>query len=184
MVMVHGDDKGLVFPLKAAPVQVILTPVPYKDDYTQAINQACPETAKDLRFPIEIGPKNMAKNQVRIVRRDKGAKQNILRTNLVEQIKDSLDIVRQSQLDAARRHDACVTVAKTWEEFTKALKKKKMPLTPWCNEEVKARISKGEMGACKNLCTPFYQPELLESTLYFASENLPESGLSVAEASS
>ncbi|RZC51873.1 hypothetical protein C5167_020298 [Papaver somniferum] len=194
MVMVHGDDKGLVLPPKVASVQVIVIPVPYKDADVQAICDACSETAEELNnagfraetdlrdnyspgwkysnwelkgvpLRIEIGPKDMAKNQVRVVRRDNGAKEDISRIILVDQIKDLLDNVQQSLFDAAKqKRDACVVVAKTWEEFTKALNEKRMILAPWCDEEeverdVKAR-TKGEMGACKTLCTPFDQPEL------------------------
>lgn len=93
MVMVHGDDKGLVLPPKVASVQVVVIPVPYKDVDTQAILDACTNAVKslseaglrveaDLRdnyspgwkyshwemkgvpLRIEIGPKDMANNQV------------------------------------------------------------------------------------------------------------------------
>ncbi|KAI3910335.1 hypothetical protein MKW92_033058 [Papaver armeniacum] len=130
MVMVHGDDKGLVLPPKVAPVQVIVIPVPFKDADTQAICEACFQTEKELNkagfraetdlrdnyspgwkysdwelkgvpLRIEIGPKDMAKNQVRVVRRDNGEKEDITRTNL-------------------QKRDACITVAKTWEEFKEA----------------------------------------------------------------
>ena len=91
--MVHGDDKGLVLPPKVASVQVIVVPVPYKDANTQAIFDACTATVNtlnevgiraeaDLRdnyspgwkysnwemkgvpLRIEIGPKDLANNQV------------------------------------------------------------------------------------------------------------------------
>ncbi|MCL7032002.1 hypothetical protein MKW94_002797 [Papaver nudicaule] len=203
MVMVHGDDKGLVLPPKVASVQVIVIPVPYKDANVQDICDACSETAQELKkagfraktdlrdnyspgwkyshwelkgvpLRIEIGPKDLDRNQVRVVRRDNGAKQDISRTNLADQIKDLLDNVQQSLFDAAKqKRDACIAVAKTWEEFTKALNERRMILAPWCDEEeverdVKAR-TKGEMGACKTLCTPFDQPELPEGMLCFAS---------------
>lgn len=93
MVMVHGDDKGLVLPPKVASVQVIVIPVPYKDADTQGIFDACAATVDtlsavgirakaDLRdnyspgwkysnwemkgvpLRIEIGPKDLANNQV------------------------------------------------------------------------------------------------------------------------
>nr|XP_019705136.1 proline--tRNA ligase, cytoplasmic isoform X2 [Elaeis guineensis] len=93
MVMVHGDDKGLVLPPKVASVQVIVIPVPYKDADTQAIFDACRSTVDtlckagfraevDLRdnyspgwkyshwemkgvpLRIEIGPKDLANKQV------------------------------------------------------------------------------------------------------------------------
>jgi len=93
MVMVHGDDKGLVLPPKVASVQVIVIPVPYKDANTQGIFDACSETVntlseagiraesdfrdnyspgwkyshwemKGVPLRIEIGPKDLANKQV------------------------------------------------------------------------------------------------------------------------
>ncbi|KAK9088071.1 hypothetical protein Syun_030465 [Stephania yunnanensis] len=199
MVMVHGDDKGLVLPPKVASVQVIVVPVPYKDADTQAIFDACSSTVKllnengfraeaDLRdnyspgwkyshwemkgvpLRIEIGPKDMANKQVRVVCRDNSSKVDIPTSNLVEQVKDILDNIQQRLFDAAKqKRDACIKVAKTWEEFAAALNEKKLILVPWCDEEevekdVKTR-TKGDMGAAKTLCTPFEQPELPEGIL-------------------
>ncbi|KAI3923042.1 hypothetical protein MKW92_006973 [Papaver armeniacum] len=126
---------------------------------------------KGVPLRIEIGPKDMAKNQVRVVRRDNGAKEDISRIILVDQIKDLLDNVQQSLFDAAKqKRDACVVVAKTWEEFTKALSEKRMILAPWCDEELREmlkHVPRGEMGACKTLCTPFDQPELPEGNFCY-----------------
>ncbi|KAL5721845.1 proline--tRNA ligase [Ranunculus cassubicifolius] len=203
MVMVHGDDKGLVLPPKVASVQVIVVPVPYKDADTQAILDACTKYAKELNevgiraetdlrenyspgwkyshwemkgvpMRIEIGPKDMDKKQVRIVRRDNGTKEDIPMSSLVERVTEILDNIQQSLFDVAKqKRDACVTVVKTWGEFIKALGEKKLILAPWCDEEVveedvNAR-TKGEAGAAKTLCTPFEQPELPEGTICFAS---------------
>ncbi|RZC85740.1 hypothetical protein C5167_026411 [Papaver somniferum] len=173
MVMVHGDDKGLVLPPKVASVQVIVIPVPYKDADTQAICDACSETARELNRSGFRAETDLRENYSPGWK-DNGAKQDISRTILVDQIRDLLDNVQQSLFDAAKqKRDACITVAKTLVEFTQALNEKKMILAPWCDEEeverkVKER-TKGEMGACKTLCTPFDQPELPEGTLCFAS---------------
>lgn len=96
MIMVHGDDKGLVLPPKVASLQVIVIPVPYKDANTQGIFDACASTVKSLNeagiraeadyrdnyspgwkyshwemkgvpLRIEIGPKDLANNQVCIL---------------------------------------------------------------------------------------------------------------------
>ncbi|KAM7252696.1 hypothetical protein ACFE04_008205 [Oxalis oulophora] len=203
MVMVHGDDKGLVLPPKVAAVQVIVIPVPYKDADMQGIIDACNDTADalckvgfraevDLRdnyspgwkysnwemkgvpLRIEIGPKDLANNQVRVVRRDNGAKIDISRDSLTERVTELLDDVQQSLFETAKqKRNACIQTAKSWDEFVEALGQKKMILAPWCDEEeverdVKNR-TKGEMGAAKSLCTPFDQPELPEGTLCFAS---------------
>ncbi|GAV69393.1 tRNA-synt_2b domain-containing protein/HGTP_anticodon domain-containing protein/ProRS-C_1 domain-containing protein [Cephalotus follicularis] len=203
MVMVHGDDKGLVLPPKVASVQVIVIPVPYKDANTQGIFDACTATVdilckagfraeadfrdnyspgwkyshwemKGVPLRIEIGPKDLVNDQVRAVRRDNGAKLDISRANLIEQVKEMLDSIQQSLFNAAKqKRDTCIAVAKTWDEFMVALSQKKMILAPWCDEEevekdVKAR-TKGEMGAAKSLCSPFDQPELPEGIVCFAS---------------
>ncbi|KAJ6873201.1 hypothetical protein NC651_032156 [Populus alba x Populus x berolinensis] len=178
MVMVHGDDKGLILPPKVSSVQVIVVPVPFKDANTQGIFDACAATVdtlceagiraeadyrdnyspgwkyshwemKGVPLRIEIGPKDLANNQVRAVRRDNAAKVDISCDNLVEKF------------------------AKTWDEFKEALSQRKMILAPWCDEEevekdVKDR-TRGEMGAAKSLCSPFDQPELPEGTTCFAS---------------
>ncbi|KAF5196739.1 Proline--tRNA ligase, cytoplasmic [Thalictrum thalictroides] len=129
---------------------------------------------KGVPVRIEIGPKYMANNQVRVVRRDNSSKIDVPTSNLVEQIKDILDDIQQCLFDAAKqKRDACIEVVHTWEEFTTALNEKKLILAPWCDEEeVEKKVkeqTKGEMGACKTLCTPLDQPDILEETLCFAS---------------
>ncbi|KAL7178439.1 hypothetical protein ACSBR2_031556 [Camellia fascicularis] len=204
MVMVHGDDKGLVLPPKVASIQVIVIPVPYKDVDTQKIIEFCKTTVatlseaglcveadfrdnyspgwkyshwemKGVPLRIEIGPKDLANNQVRAVRRDNSAKVDVpVNDELAERVNGMLADIQQSLFDAAKqKRDACIKVVKTWDEFVEALNQKKMILAPWCNEEeaekdVKAR-TKGEMGAAKTLCSPFDQPELHPGTLCFAS---------------
>jgi len=203
MVMVHGDNKGLVLPPKVASHQVIVIPVPYKDADTKGIFDACAAAVdtlskagirakadfrdnyspgwkyshwemKGVPLRIEIGPKDLANNQVRAVRRDNSAKIDIPSAKLVEQVQEMLDNIQQSLFDIAKQNrDACVQTVKTWDEFVEALNQRKLILAPWCDEEeverdVKAR-TKGEVGAAKSLCSPFDQPELPEGTKCFAS---------------
>ncbi|XP_047047195.1 proline--tRNA ligase, cytoplasmic-like [Lolium rigidum] len=203
MVMTHGDDKGLVLPPKVAPVQVIIIPVPFKDADTTAIKGACESAVytlnqagiradldarenyspgwkysqwemKGVPLRIEIGPKDLANKQVRIVRRDNGTKVDIPSTDLVEQVRLLLNVIQVNLFETAKqKRDACIAPISTWDEFTAALNDKKLILAPWCDEEevekdVKAR-TKGELGAAKTLCTPFDQPDLPSGTVCFAS---------------
>ncbi|XP_013652045.1 proline--tRNA ligase, cytoplasmic [Brassica napus] len=206
MIMTHGDDKGLVNPPKVAPIQVIVIPVPFKDADTKEISKACCAVKDALReaglrakedlsdnyspkwkyshwemkgvpLRIEIGPRDLAKNQVRTVRRDNGVKADVPRVGLVEYVMELLGKIQQNMFDVAKqkRDDACVVV-KTWDEFVEALGQKKLILAPWCDEEevemdVKRR-TKDEVGAAKTLCSPFDQPEIPEGTLCFASGKL------------
>ncbi|KAI5349034.1 PREDICTED: proline--tRNA ligase [Prunus dulcis] len=164
MVMVHGDDKGLVLPPKVAATQVIVVPVPYKDTNTKEMFEACLRTVDtlteagfrveaDLRdnygpgwkyshwemkgvpLRIEIGPRDLEKKQVRLARRDNSDKLDIPVSNLVEQVKDILDRIQENLFDVAKqKRDASIRVAKTWDEFMEALNQKKMILAPWCDE--------------------------------------------------
>ncbi|XWS46378.1 hypothetical protein CRYUN_Cryun14cG0060600 [Craigia yunnanensis] len=131
--------------------------------YTTSVEQPSQILVFVLKLILEITTHLV----VRAVHRDNGAKTDISRVFLVEQVKGMLDKIQQNMFDAAKqKRDACIEVVKTWEEFVTALGKKKLILAPWCDEEdvekeVKER-TKGEMGAPKSLCTPFEQPELPE----------------------
>jgi len=103
MIMVHGDDKGLVMPPKVAPVQVIIVPILFKSAEAAAIAAKAKEIAETLKtnglsvilddrseytpgwkfnqwelkgvpIRIEIGPRDLKQSQVMIVRRDTGQK--------------------------------------------------------------------------------------------------------------
>eukprot|EP00249_Psilotum_nudum_P029078 c3928_g1_i1 orf=159-1823(+) len=203
MVMIHGDDRGLVLPPRVAPVHVVVIPVPFKDIDSNLLLNACSEVAHQLRdaglrvkqdtrdnyspgwkysdwemkgvpLRLEIGPKDLQKNQVTVVRRDNFAKEAVPLLNLTTRILDLLEeIQRNLFLKAKQERDACIAKVETWDEFIQSLNDKKMVLAPWCDEVeieeiVKAR-TKGEMGAAKSLCMPFDQPDLPEGVLCFAS---------------
>jgi prolyl-tRNA synthetase len=103
MVMVHGDDKGLVIPPKVAPVQVVIVPIPFRGAEPEAIVAKAKEIAETLKaknfsvvlddreeytpgwkfnqwelkgvpIRIEIGPRDLKQGQVIMVRRDNGQK--------------------------------------------------------------------------------------------------------------
>jgi prolyl-tRNA synthetase len=105
MLIVHGDDHGIVLPPLVAPILVAIIPVPYRGK-EEPINKACKEVASklgktkcqvalDLRseltpgnkfyywelrgvpIRIEIGPRDLEKGEVTIVRRDTLKKQPI-----------------------------------------------------------------------------------------------------------
>jgi len=207
--MTHGDDKGLVFPPKVAPVQVVVIHVPIKGaaDY-QELCDACEAVEStllgagiraeaDIRdnyscgwkyadqeltgvpLRIETGPRDLANDQVRIVTRDNGAKMDVKRGDLIEQVKDLLEKIQSNLYDVAKRKvEECTQKVETWDEFVEALSQKKLILAPWCDKvevekDVKRRTRGDETGGggggAKTLCTPLEQPELGEETLCFAS---------------
>lgn len=75
--------------------------------------------------------------QVRVVRRDNGAKIDVPVNDLVEKVKELLGSIQESLFNAAKeKRDACIKVVNTWDEFIAALNDKNMILAPWCDEEV------------------------------------------------
>eukprot|EP00271_Cylindrocystis_brebissonii_P000318 TRINITY_DN10418_c0_g1_i1.p1 TRINITY_DN10418_c0_g1~~TRINITY_DN10418_c0_g1_i1.p1 ORF type:complete len:587 (+),score=173.53 TRINITY_DN10418_c0_g1_i1:153-1913(+) len=204
MVMVHSDDKGLVLPPRLAPLQAVVIPIPFKDqDIAAGVAAAkriagefraagirCKDDCRDNYSPgwkynywelkgvplrVEIGPRDMANEQVVVVRRDTGAKEMVKWAGMIERVKAILEEVQAALLaKATAERDASIARVTKWEDFIPALDAKKMVLAPWCDEveveeDVKKRSAAGEGGAAKTLCMPFDQPELPEGTLCFAS---------------
>ncbi len=98
VLITHGDDHGIVLPPEIAPTQIIVIPIPYKEK-SETVNQKALEIAQKLKeagfraeadtredltpgakyyhwelrgipIRIEIGPRDVEKNEVTIVRRD------------------------------------------------------------------------------------------------------------------
>lgn len=124
---------------------------------------------------LEVGPKDLEKNQVTCVRRDTGAKFACSLDNLEASIKETLDTIQNDMYKkACQKMDESIIRIKTWEEFVPTLNQKKLILIPWCDrmdceDDIKERSARvandGEeedekapsMGA-KSLCKPFNQP--------------------------
>ncbi|KAG6620843.1 proline-tRNA ligase [Phytophthora cinnamomi] len=165
MIMVHGDDKGLVLPPRVAPTQVVVVPIPFKnqDEVEEIFAKADEIVAKltdagvrieadkrrvytpgwkynhwelkgvPLRF--EVGPKDIAKKQVRVVRRDNGAKEDIPEAELATRIPALLEQIQQDMLDrATAQRDSHIREVTEWKDFVPALQEGCMVLTPFCNE--------------------------------------------------
>src|SRR5581483_3901764 len=98
IIMVHGDDKGLVLPPRIAPIQVVIVPI-HKDKDAQAVKEKAHEIAQELKsagirvhvddrdeytsgwkfnewelkgvpLRINIGARDIEKGQVEFARRD------------------------------------------------------------------------------------------------------------------
>lgn len=75
--------------------------------------------------------------QVRLVRRDNGAKIDVPMAGLAEKVQEILTSIQENLYNTAKeKRDACIEVVHTWDEFMTALNNKKMILAPWCDEEV------------------------------------------------
>lgn len=131
-----------------------------------------------LRF--EFGPKDLAGNQVTIVRRNDGKKYTVKLDELDTQVPKLLDQMHDDLLAKAKQEfDEHRVKVDEWKDFVPTLNKKNVILAPWCGDadceddikDSSAKKDDGEeeevdekapsMGA-KSLCIPFEQPELKE----------------------
>jgi prolyl-tRNA synthetase len=166
MIMTHGDDSGLVMPPKVAPYQVVIVPIPpRKGDINEAVLPKAREVAAMLRgaglrvhlddrdqfqpgykyadwemrgvpLRLEIGPKDIEKEQCVIVRRDTGEKHFVPLAHLQEEVRRLLDAVQQSLFEKARtRTHAAITPVADWAAFEQADKDKKLILASHCGKK-------------------------------------------------
>jgi prolyl-tRNA synthetase len=223
LIMVHGDNKGLVLPPRVAPIQVVIVPIVFKDTDTQVLHAKTREVAarlktagfrvhlddRDLYSPgwkynywevrgvplrVEVGPKDIANEQVVFARRDISGNKDKFAVPLAEleaRTRQTLDEFQQHLFNKAKRErEEHTKIARTWDEFMEALEAGNIVLTPWCDnshceEEVKAKSSacakeavkeaeeRGEesfmlTAAAKTLCKPFEHPELPSDAVCFA----------------
>ena len=149
IIMVHGDDSGLVLPPRIAPTQVMIIPINQKKEgvleKAQEIKAALSEkftvklddsnknpgwkfSEQEMRgipVRIEIGPKDIEAGQAVIVRRDNREKTVVSLDNITEAVGEILEKMQADMLAKATAHrDANTHEAHNWEEFTDILTRK------------------------------------------------------------
>ena len=130
LVGIHGDNKGLVMPPEVAPVQVVLIPIIFKgeekavldacNDLNTKLSNECIKSHVDKRditpgnkyydwelkgvpLRVEIGPKDIQKNEIVLVRRDNAEKKSITNNSAVNIIKEELNNISKSLYESAKK---------------------------------------------------------------------------------
>lgn len=191
LVMVHGDDNGLILPPRVAPCQAVVIPVittEHRDaviEKARALHAALIEAGIrarmdldeskspgwkynewDLRgvpLRIEIGPKDMAKNQVCIARRDVAdrakKKQFIPQDAMIEAVRRLLMEIQTDMFARAKEfRDRSTRLVSSYDQFRQILEAERgFVAGPWAgNSDDEARI-KNETKATLR-CIPLEQP--------------------------
>jgi len=177
MIMTHGDDKGLVLPPKVAPIQVVIIPIYYsKEDKENVLQKACQIkdslSNNDIRIHlddreqltpgfkfndwemrgipirIEIGPKDIAKNQIVLARRHNQTKISLDIDGLTEKTLSELKNIQKEMFDAAKKIlDERVVRVSEYQQFKKELENGKMIDCSWCGNQTCEDKIKEETGA-------------------------------------
>ena len=119
---------------------------------------------KGVPIRLEIGPKDIEKNQVVRARRDTGEKEIVSIDNLQTRVTQLLDEIQQNLLQrATERRDSKTYVAKTMEEFERQINE-----TPgfikamWCGDQACEDAIKEKTGATSR-CIPFEQEHISDT---------------------
>ncbi|MGL5259944.1 MAG: proline--tRNA ligase [Lachnospiraceae bacterium] len=194
MIMVHGDDSGLVMPPKVAPTQVMIIPIMQKkegvlekaEELKQKISsyegkairvkmdqsdkspgwKFSEQEMRGIPLRVEIGPKDIEANKCMICRRDTGEKLECSLDVLEETISSLLDTIQVEMLEKARKHrDSNTFVAKDMFELGRILED-----TPgfvkgmWCGNKECEDKIKEEFSATSR-CMPFEQDSISDTCI-------------------
>ena len=185
LIMVHGDDSGLVLTPKVAPVQVMIVPIMQKkegvldkaeelrkslaDKYRVKVDASdknpgfkfAEQEMRGIPLRVEVGPKDIEAGQAVVVRRDTREKVTVLFEELDAKIGEMLDAMQKDMFERAKAHrDSHTYTATSWEEFTDTLEHKPGFIKAmWCGDEACETAIKDETGATTR-CMPFEQETL------------------------
>lgn len=187
IIMVHGDDSGLVLPPRIAPVQVMVIPVQQRKegvlerafalkeqlsaDYSVKVDDSdkspgwkfSEQEMRGIPLRVEIGPKDIEKNQAVIVRRDTREKIFVSLDDIQAKIGEVLEQMQADMLARAKSHlESNISTARTYEEFQDITANKtgfiKMM---WCGDEA-CELKIKEDTTATSRCMPFEQEKITD----------------------
>lgn len=184
IIMVHGDNSGLVLPPRVAPTQVVIVPIQQRkegvmdkanelkdrlsnfrvkvDDTDKSPGWKFAEAEmRGIPVRVEIGPKDIEAGKCMLARRDTGEKIECALDEVEAKVGELLETIQKDMLERARAHrEAHTYIAKNMEEMGAILTN-----TPgfvkamWCGcQECEDKIK--EQFAATSRCMPFEQEEL------------------------
>ncbi|MBI2755563.1 MAG: proline--tRNA ligase [Chloroflexi bacterium] len=172
MLMAHGDDQGLILPPRIAPIQVIIVPIPAKSEEDQTrVETAVAALLRELDgggvraeadrsdkrpgwkfnewemkgvpLRIEVGPRDLANDQVTLVRRESRAKEQVSLDGAPRRAADLLVEIQAALLERARTfREAHTATVDDYEGFQASMAERRGFLRAyWCGSaECEARI--------------------------------------------
>ncbi len=149
VIMVHGDDEGLVLPPYVAPTQIVIIPIQsQRPEVMAAANQMYADLKaagyrvklddsnrtpgwkfaeyemKGVPVRIEIGPRDLANGQVTITQRHDRSKQTVALDSVVQSMPEVLKAMHNALYEKAFAHVTANTfVAQTYDDFKVQIEK-------------------------------------------------------------
>jgi prolyl-tRNA synthetase len=194
IIMVHGDDKGLILPPKISPTQVIIVPI-YKDDSKTVVKQKAYELEQKLKdskiraqtddrdeytsgwkfndwemkgvpLRVNVGLRDIKENQVEFIRRDTKERFYVTEKELVNQTLSTLEKIQSNMFDRAKIHlQENTRSAATLEELLSVLDKSGgFVACSWCGKRECEELVKEKTTADIRI-VPFYPKNNISSCI-------------------
>ena len=182
LVMIHGDDKGLVLPPNVAYNKVVIVPILFEKDKNIVLKKAKELSNKlkifnpilddrdtysagwkfnewDLKgipIRIEIGPKEIKEKQVVLVRRDNNKKEFVKLSKISIKIKELLKEIQEDMYNKAKKHlDSSIEYVNNFKSLKQAIENKKIAAALYCGNSVCEDNIKNKLNGVKAICIPF-----------------------------
>ncbi len=189
IIMVHGDDSGLVLPPKIAPIQVMVIPIQQRkegilekaselkerlvaagirtklDDSDKSPGWKFSEQEmRGIPIRIEIGPKDIEAGQCVLVRRDTREKTVVALEQLEVKAQELLESIQADMFARAKAHrDAHIYDAHNFQEFEEIITNRPGFIRGmWCGEQACEDKFKEDFAATSR-CMPFTDQEEISS---------------------
>ncbi len=186
IIMTHGDNKGMVMPPRIAKDKIVIVPILFDKTKKEVLKKA-DELEKKLSeygvivddregyspgwkynewemkgvpLRLEVGPKDIEKKHVVVVRRDNGKKEFVKEADLIKRIPKIIDEMHGDMFAKAKKHlDESIVEVKSWEEFEKVVKENKIAKAPFCGEGECEDWIKDKSGGITSRCVAEGKPK-------------------------
>ena len=190
IIMVHGDNSGLVLPPRIAPVQVDIIPIQQKkagilekaaeveatlkaaglrgktDDTDRSPGWKFSEQEmRGIPVRVELGPKDIEAGKCVLVRRDTREKTECAIEDVAQTVKELLETIQREMFERAKAHrDSHISDAHDYAEFKRAVENKPGFIRGmWCGDQACEDKIKEETTATSR-CMPFEDQEHIADT--------------------
>ncbi|MEC1375142.1 proline--tRNA ligase [Heyndrickxia oleronia] len=195
LIMVHGDNRGLVVPPKIAPKQLMIVPIAqHKEgvlDKAYELRDQLKKVArvdidasdkmpgwkfneyemKGIPLRLEVGPKDIEKGQVVLARRDTGEKIFVAMEDLEAKVVELLEDIQNNLFEKAKAHrEEKTNIALNMDEFKKALVENPGFIKAmWCGDVACENFIKDETSATSR-CIPFEEEKISDTCVCCGGE--------------
>lgn len=178
LIMVHGDDRGLVLPPSIAPVQVRIIPIVKDEKILEACDRVCAylknanvaaeiddsdksagqkfaeSEVQGIPIRLEIGKRDLENQSITVALRDNDEKKTLLFTSeIADAINIELEKIQQRMFSKAKNRMAELTFSAVAmdEMFSQIDKQPGLIEADWCGTEACEKVLK-EKKAIKSRC--------------------------------